>query len=197
MKRKRFFGRADHRWFCASTTRAPRRPIWRASTRSRKHAIQLEGQGWRAGCLRGQAAEGALEHAGHGLAEWTEDYNTGRPHAGLDYQTSAAFAQQAIKLRSVMLRVPGCCSPRLGGHTHAETLIPDGGYFSGRLRMAKLLLARNFGAVMPDITGRGSGKSGKSARSDRNREALAVHLTKANASRLLQLGKSGIWPLLQ
>src|SRR6201997_96970 len=33
-----------------------------------------------------------LEHARHALAEWTEDYNTGRPHSALDYQTPAAFA---------------------------------------------------------------------------------------------------------
>ena len=33
-----------------------------------------------------------LEHARHAIAEWTEDYNTGRPHSALDYQTPAAFA---------------------------------------------------------------------------------------------------------
>ena len=33
-----------------------------------------------------------LEHARHAIAEWTEDYNTGRPHWVLDYQTPAAFA---------------------------------------------------------------------------------------------------------
>jgi putative transposase len=78
----------------------------------------------------------ALEHARHAIAKWTEDYNTGRPHSALGYQTPGPLPptspQQAITLRSLVLRVPACRSPRPRGHNHAETLIPDGGYFSGR-----------------------------------------------------------------
>ncbi len=33
-----------------------------------------------------------IEHARRAIAEWTEDYNTGRPHSALDYQIPAAFA---------------------------------------------------------------------------------------------------------
>ena len=33
-----------------------------------------------------------LEHARQSIAEWREDYNTGRPHSALGYQTPADFA---------------------------------------------------------------------------------------------------------
>lgn len=37
-----------------------------------------------------------LDHARQAIAEWTEDYNTGRPHSALDCQTPAAFAAKLI-----------------------------------------------------------------------------------------------------
>lgn len=33
-----------------------------------------------------------IEHARQAIAEWADDYNTGRPHSALGYQTPAAFA---------------------------------------------------------------------------------------------------------
>lgn len=37
-----------------------------------------------------------LDHARQAIAEWAEDYNTGRPHSALDYQTPAVFAANLI-----------------------------------------------------------------------------------------------------
>lgn len=37
-----------------------------------------------------------LDHAHQTIAEWTEDYNTGRPHSALGYQTPAAYAAKLI-----------------------------------------------------------------------------------------------------
>ena len=34
-----------------------------------------------------------LDHARSAIAEWTQDYNTARPHSSLGYQTPAAFAE--------------------------------------------------------------------------------------------------------
>ncbi|MEN6584960.1 MAG: IS3 family transposase [Sulfuricella sp.] len=46
-----------------------------------------------------------LDHARQAVAEWTEDYNTGRPHSALDYQTPAAFAANLI---ATGLHAPRC-----------------------------------------------------------------------------------------
>ena len=58
-----------------------------------------------------------LEHARHAIAEWTEDYNTGRPHSALDYQTPAAFAAKLTAREGIY----SCRSSN-----------PRWGYFSGR-----------------------------------------------------------------
>ncbi|MEP2758967.1 MAG: transposase, partial [Hyphomicrobiales bacterium] len=61
-----------------------------------------------------------LDHARQAIAEWAEDYNTGRPHSALNYQTPADFAAKLI------------ATGRPRGHNQAATLIPGGGNFSGR-----------------------------------------------------------------
>jgi putative transposase len=53
-----------------------------------------------------------LEHARHVIAEWTEDYNTGRPHSALDYQTPAAFAANLTAIgHHDALRDGSACRP--------------------------------------------------------------------------------------
>ncbi len=48
-----------------------------------------------------------LDHARQTIAEWTEDYNTGRPHSALGYQTPAAYVAKLI--------VTGLHAPRADG----------------------------------------------------------------------------------
>jgi putative transposase len=53
-----------------------------------------------------------LEHARHAIAEWTEDYNTGRPHSALDYQTPADFAAKLTATgHHAALRDGSACRP--------------------------------------------------------------------------------------
>ena len=78
-----------------------------------------------------------IEHARHAIAEWTEDYNTGRPHSALDYQTPAAFAANltATGHHAALCDGSACrpvAHPARKGILMPGLLIPDGGYFSGR-----------------------------------------------------------------
>lgn len=52
-----------------------------------------------------------LEHARRAIADWTEDYNTGRPHSALGYQTPAAFAANLATGHHAALSGGSACRP--------------------------------------------------------------------------------------
>lgn len=53
-----------------------------------------------------------LDHARQAIAAWAEDYNTGRPHSALDYQTPADFAAKLIATGHHATRCDGsACRP--------------------------------------------------------------------------------------
>ncbi len=52
-----------------------------------------------------------LEHARRAIAYWKEDYNTGRPHSALGYQTPAAFAAKLATGHHAALSDGSACRP--------------------------------------------------------------------------------------
>jgi putative transposase len=72
-----------------------------------------------------------LDHARQVISEWVADYNTGRPHSSLAYQTPAAFAAQLIAtVHHAALPDGSACRPvalpAQEGISNAETLIAAG-----------------------------------------------------------------------
>ena len=72
-----------------------------------------------------------LDHARQAISEWAADYNTGRPHSSLAYQTPAAFAAQltATGHHAALPDGSACrpvAQPAQEGIEHAETLIAAG-----------------------------------------------------------------------
>ena len=74
----------------------------------------------------------SIAHAREKIAEWAEDYNTGRPHSSLGYATPAAFAAELKKQGAASLRIAGgyatqpLASPAHMGNNNAEALIKTG-----------------------------------------------------------------------
>ena len=74
----------------------------------------------------------SLAHARDKIANWVDDYNTGRPHSSLGYATPAAFAGELRKQGAASLRIAGgyatqpLASPAPTRNNDAETLIADG-----------------------------------------------------------------------
>lgn len=72
-----------------------------------------------------------LDHARTAIAEWVADYNNGRPHSSLNYQTPAAFAAQLTATgHHAALTDGSACRPvaqlAQQGIQHAETLTATG-----------------------------------------------------------------------
>ena len=79
----------------------------------------------------------SMGHAREKIAEWADDYNTGRPHSALGYATPAEFAAELNKhwpasLRPASLRPTGCAAQAIAyPRAHAQQRCRD----SNRNRM--------------------------------------------------------------